>query len=77
MLLLREGKKKVKEEKESKVEIIEDTKGSSDNGVVENNDKGFDDKKNENKKHAEMPLKALCSTQVRRPYLQLPCRGRL
>lgn len=77
MLLSRQGKMKEEEEKDSEVEMIDDAKGSSDNGVVDNSVNDFDDKKTESKQQVEMPLKALCSTQLRRPYLQLPCRGRV
>ena len=72
MLLLREEKKKEEEEEErktSEVETVEDPKGSGDNGVGT--------KMNKIKQLQEMPPKAFCSPQLRRPYLQLPCRGRV
>jgi len=74
MLLLRGEKKKEEEEeqeerKTSEAETVEDPKGSSDNGVG--------DKENDSKQLQEMPPKAFCTPQLRRPYLQLPCRGRV
>lgn len=77
VLLLWEEKKKEEEEKDSEVEVIEDAKGSSDNGVVDNSNNGFDDNHNEKRPVIEKLPTSFCSSQLRRPYLQLPCRGRV
>jgi len=89
MLFLREEKSKEEDEQMKaleEVEMIEDAKGGSDNGVgdikIGNGicDNGVSGKKSENKQEHNLstsPKASFCAPQLRRTYLQLPCRGRV
>lgn len=89
MLLLREEKSKEEDEEKKaiqEVELLEDAKGGSDDGVGdikhENGvcDNGVSDKRSENKQEhnlAMSPKASFCANQLRKTYLKLPCRGRV
>lgn len=89
MLLLKEEKSKEEDEEKKALEDVEtvgDVKGRNDNGVgdvkIENGvcDNGISDKKSDNKQEHSLstsPKTSFSAPQLRKTYLQLPCRGRV